>query len=135
MRTPVGSSKMVGRSRVHGSPACDPSGVTLTFWAHAADAAARTGSNIACARKCFKGASCQCAAVTAIKTFPKWNRKHESGTPPVVGVPDSIGGPSRTRTFVPLISLRERVAGATATLGAADEDTSLYQRPDVAQGG
>src|SRR5437660_960275 len=42
MRTPVGSSKMVARSREHNSPACDPSGVTLTFWAQAADAPART---------------------------------------------------------------------------------------------
>src|SRR5215510_10775054 len=53
MRTPVGSSKMVARSRAHSSPACDPSGVTLTFWAHAADAAATTARNIARAAKCF----------------------------------------------------------------------------------
>src|SRR5438093_7632378 len=53
MRTPLGSSKMVARSRTHSSPACDPSGVTLTFWDHAADAAATTARKIALAVKCF----------------------------------------------------------------------------------
>src|SRR5436190_22308532 len=31
MRTPVGSSKIVARSRLHSAPACDPSGVIFTF--------------------------------------------------------------------------------------------------------
>src|SRR5262249_60355642 len=53
MRTPVGSSKMVARSRAHSSPACDPSGVTLTFWADAADVAATTARKIAFAAKCL----------------------------------------------------------------------------------
>src|SRR5262245_53918050 len=53
MRTPVGSSKMVARSRAHSSPACDPSGVTLTFWADAADVAATTARKIALAAKCL----------------------------------------------------------------------------------
>src|SRR5438552_13588945 len=53
MRTPLGSSKRVARSRTHSSPACDPSGVTLTFWDHAADAAATTARKIALAVKCF----------------------------------------------------------------------------------
>jgi len=34
---------------------------------------------------------------------PIWNQKHESGTPAVMGVPDLVGGPSRTRTVDPLI--------------------------------
>jgi integrase len=34
---------------------------------------------------------------------PIWNQNDESGTPRVVGVPDSTGGPSRTRTLDPLI--------------------------------
>src|SRR5262245_28720154 len=53
MRTPVGSSKMVARSRAHSSPACDPSGVTLTFWADAADVAATTARKNALAAKCL----------------------------------------------------------------------------------
>src|SRR5438046_7789997 len=53
MRTPLGSSKRVARSRTHSSPACDPSGVTLTFWDPAADAAATTARKIALAVKCF----------------------------------------------------------------------------------
>src|SRR5215831_9031207 len=57
IRTPVGSSKIVARSRVHSSPACDPSGVTLTFWAHAAGAAARMAKNIAGAKTYFTSAS------------------------------------------------------------------------------
>src|SRR4051812_44734426 len=35
MRTPVGSSKMVARSREQSSPSCVPSGVTFTVWAPA----------------------------------------------------------------------------------------------------
>src|SRR5262249_45091497 len=48
-----GSSKMVARSRAHSSPACDPSGVTLTFWADAADVAATTARKNALAAKCL----------------------------------------------------------------------------------
>src|SRR5436305_14426952 len=55
MRTAVGSSKIVARSRVHSSPACDPSGVILTFWAHAVDDARRAARKMAWAGKCFMG--------------------------------------------------------------------------------
>ena len=34
---------------------------------------------------------------------PMWNQKRESGTPASLEVPDSFGGPSRTRTLDPLI--------------------------------
>ena len=37
------------------------------------------------------------------KLEPTWNQKHESGTPDAAEVPDSFGGPSRTRTLDPLI--------------------------------
>src|SRR3977135_3507874 len=37
MRTPVGSSKIVARSRSHSSPACEPNGVIFTFCAQPAE--------------------------------------------------------------------------------------------------
>src|SRR5262249_5652643 len=44
IRTPVGSSKMVARSRSHSSPGCVPSGVILTFCAQAGTPAAESPS-------------------------------------------------------------------------------------------
>src|SRR5207245_10855090 len=44
---------MVARSRVQSSPAGDPSGVTLTFWAPAAGAARKAARKMACAGNCF----------------------------------------------------------------------------------
>src|SRR5689334_10681186 len=50
MRTPVGSSKIVARSRIQSSPACEPSGVILTFCAnvgaHAIDSAISQGKRL-----------------------------------------------------------------------------------------
>ncbi len=46
------------------------------------------------------------AARLVPKLEPIWNRTHESGTPGSLEVPDSFGGPSRTRTLDPLIKRR-----------------------------
>src|SRR5437660_3686130 len=44
MRTPVGSSKIVARSRLHNSPACEPSGVIFTFCAQTVEQPAASAS-------------------------------------------------------------------------------------------